>query len=155
VTEQAGIRHKHHKPILDHKLDNIMAWVASVGAAAAAGDFNNDGWIDLYATNSQKGTPNFLYRNNKDGTFTDVATEAGLASFNGDDGVSMDCVWGDYDNDGDVDLFLVRWGRNALFRNNGDGSFTDVSLDAHAGCGASCWSTAASSTRAPPESTAS
>lgn len=103
-----------------------MAWVASVGAAAAAGDYDNDGWIDLYVTNSALGTPNYLYRNNGDGTLTDVAPQAGLSDVNGADGVSMDCIWGDFDNDGDADLFLVRWGRNALFRNNGDGTFTDV-----------------------------
>src|SRR3990172_4770387 len=126
VTEAAGIKHSHSKPVLDHKLDNIMSWVCSVGAAAAAGDFDNDGWIDLYVTNSHKGTPNYLYRNNRDGTFTDVAKKAGLADLNGDDGVSMDCIWGDYDNDGWKDLFLVRWGRNSLFRNNGNGTFTEV-----------------------------
>ncbi len=126
VTDGAGIRHVHRKPMLDHKLDNIMPWVASVGAAAAAGDYNNDGWIDLYVTNSAKGTPNYLYRNNGDGTLTDVAPHAGLADVNGEDGVSMECIWGDFDSDGDADLYLVRWGRNALFRNKGDGTFTDV-----------------------------
>ncbi len=126
VTLAAGIRHSHSKPVLDHQLDNIMAWVCSVGAAAAAGDFDNDGWIDLYVTNSHKGTPNYLYRNNGDGTFTDVAAQAGVALANGEDGTSMDAVWGDFDNDGWKDLYLVRWGRDALFRNNGDGTFSDV-----------------------------
>ncbi|MEE9295007.1 MAG: FG-GAP-like repeat-containing protein [Phycisphaerae bacterium] len=126
VTLAAGIRHKHHKPILDHKLDNIMNWVSSVGAAAAAGDFNNDGWIDLYVTDSRKGTPNYLYRNNGDGTFSDVGGTAGVADVNNDGGTSMDCVWGDYDNDGWVDLYVVRWGNDLLFRNNGDGTFSDV-----------------------------
>ncbi len=126
VAEKAGITYGHHKPVLDHKLDNIMSWVCSVGAAAAAGDYNKDGWIDLYVTDSKKGHPNYLYRNNGDGTFTDVADKAGLRDLNGDAGTSMDCVWGDYDNDGWVDLYLVRWGNDALFRNNRDGTFTDV-----------------------------
>ncbi len=126
VTAQAGILHTHHKPVLDHRLDNIMSWVCSVGAAAAAGDFDNDGWIDLYVTDSRKGTTNFLYRNNGDGTFTDVASAAGLADLNDDRGTSMDCVWGDFDNDGWIDLYLVRWGYDALFRNNADGTFTEV-----------------------------
>lgn len=126
VAFEAGITHTHHKPVLDSKLDNIMSWVCSVGAAAAAGDYNNDGWIDLYVTDSRKGTPNYLYRNNADGTFTDVASEAGLADLNGDSGTSMDCIWGDYDNDGWIDLYLVRWGTDSLFRNNRDGTFTDV-----------------------------
>jgi hypothetical protein len=81
-----------------------------VGAAAAAADFNNDGWIDLYVTDSRQGFPNHLYRNNRDGTFTDAAPQAGLANLNTDEkGASMDCVWGDYDNDGWPDLYLVRW----------------------------------------------
>jgi len=126
VTKQAGLTHRHHKPILDKKLDHINAWVSSVGAAAAAGDYNNDGWIDLYVTDSRKGTSNFLYRNNGDGTFTDVAKSAGVADLNGEHGTSMDCIFGDYDNDGWVDLYLLRWGEDALFRNRGDGTFEDV-----------------------------
>jgi len=126
VTRAAGITNVHHKPILDHQLDNIMSWVSSVGAAASAGDFNNDGWLDLYVTDSDKGWPNHLYRNNKDGTFTDVAVQAGVADLNNDGGVSMDCVWGDYDNDGWPDLYVVRWGYDVLFHNNRDGTFTDV-----------------------------
>ncbi len=126
VTEQAGIKHRHHKPQLDHKLDNINAWVSSVGAAAAAGDFDHDGWVDLYVTDSRKGYPNHLYRNNGDGTFRDVAWEAGVAKLNGDQGTSMDCVWADVDNDGWIDLYVVRWGRDVLFRNRGDGTFEDV-----------------------------
>ncbi len=129
VTARAGITHKHHPPVLDHKLDHIMTWMASVGAAAATADFDRDGWLDLYVTNSRKGQPNFLYRNNHDGTFTDVAESAGVANLNGDDGTSMDCVWADYDNDGWSDLYVVRWGRDVLFRNNGDGTFRDVTKD--------------------------
>ncbi len=132
VAAEAGIEHRHSKPVLDPQIDNIMAWMASVGAAAAAADFDGDGWIDLYATNSRKGEPNYLYRNNGAGadgrvTFTDVAQQAGLAAVNGEPGVSMDAVWGDVDNDGDPDLYLVRWGHDALFLNDGagaDGTFT-------------------------------
>jgi tetratricopeptide (TPR) repeat protein len=126
VTADAGFTHVHNKPVLDPKIENIMPWMASVGAAAAAGDYNRDGWIDLYVTNSCKGEPNFLYRNNGDGTFTDVAAAAGVANLGDDGGVSMDCIWGDVDNDGWVDLYVVRWGRDVLFRNDGDGTFTDV-----------------------------
>ena len=126
VAQAAGIRHVHQKPVLDHQLDNIMSWMCSIGAAAAAGDYNNDGWIDLYVTNSHKGTPNYLYRNNGDGTFTDIAQEAGVADLNNDGGVSLDCAWADYDNDGHVDLYVVRFGTDLLLRNNGDGTFRDV-----------------------------
>jgi len=126
VTAAVGFTHQHHKPVLDRQLDNIMSWVCSVGASVAAGDYNNDGWIDVYVTDSHKGTANFLYRNNGNGTFTDVAVEAGVADVNNDHGTSMDAIWGDYDNDGWIDLYVVRWGEDILFRSNGDGTFTDV-----------------------------
>lgn len=129
VTSGSGIAHRHQKPRLDSKLDPIMEWVSSVGAAAAAGDYNNDGWIDLYVTNSDKNAPNFLYHNNGDGTFRDVAEEAGVARVNDEDGASMDCVWSDYDNDGWADLYVVRWGRNRLFRNTGDSRFVETTAD--------------------------
>src|ERR1043165_3027812 len=70
VTSAAGLSRTHHKPILDHQLDNINSWVSSVGAAAAAADFDQDGWMDLYVTDSRQGFPNHLYRNMHDGTFT-------------------------------------------------------------------------------------
>ncbi|MCH7808137.1 MAG: CRTAC1 family protein [Planctomycetes bacterium] len=126
VAVEAGITHTHHKPVLDHKLDNIMPWLCTVGAAVAVADYDRDGWVDLYVTDSRKGTPNYLYRNNGDGTFTDVAQEAGVANLNGENGTSMDCVWGDYDNDGWPDLYVLRWGNDVLLRNNGDGTFTDT-----------------------------
>src|SRR5215216_3272576 len=112
----AGIAHVHHKPVLDPKLAPIMPVLNGMGAAAAAGDFNNDGQIDLYLTDSQQGKPNRLYRNNGNGTFTDIAGQAGVALLNGQDGVSTHCVWGDFDNDGWVDLYVVRWGRDVLLR---------------------------------------
>ncbi len=132
VTQQAGITHRHHKPVLDSQLAPIMSWMASVGAAVAAGDADNDGWIDLYVTDSRQGEPNYLYMNQGDGTFTEVGAQAGVADLNGEHGTSMDAVWGDFDNDGWVDLYVVRWGRDVLLRNNGRGadgrlSFTDVS----------------------------
>jgi len=134
VAREVGFVHRHHKPVLDPQLDNIMSWMASVGAAAAAGDFDRDGWIDLYVTDSRKGETNRLYRNDPDhpdypdgrSRFEDVAEAAGLARVNGEAGTSMDAVWGDYDADGWPDLYLVRWGHDALFRNRGDGTFEDV-----------------------------
>ncbi len=129
ITRSAGFTHVHHKPYLDPKLDPIMSWVASVGAAAAAGDFDNDGWVDLYVTDSHRGQPNHLYRN-QGGTFVDVAVAAGVADVNDQAGASMDCVWGDYDNDGHLDLLVVKWGRDQLFHNRGDGTFADVTASA-------------------------
>jgi enediyne biosynthesis protein E4 len=125
ITDAAGVRHRHIKALLDHKLDNIMPWMASVGASAAAADYDNDGWIDVYVTNSNIDTPNALFRNDGNLTFTDVAARAGVANANAGGG-SMDAVWGDYDNDGWNDLYVVKWGPNVLYRSNGDGTFTDV-----------------------------
>ncbi|MFQ6008113.1 MAG: CRTAC1 family protein [Candidatus Zixiibacteriota bacterium] len=126
VTEQAGIKHTHQKCVLDPKLDHIMPWMAAVGAAAAAVDYDRDGFVDLYVTNSKMGQPNFLYHNNGDFTFTEVAEKAGVARVNDEHGASMGAVFGDYDNDGHLDLYVIKWGCNRLFHNNADGSFTDV-----------------------------
>jgi len=126
ITEQSGVGHEHHKPQLDSKLSNIMPWMASVGAAVAAGDYDNDGDIDLYVTNSQKGYKNALYRNDGNLTFSEVGEAASVAWVNEEKGGSMDAIFFDYDNDGNLDLYVVKWGTNVFFRNNGDGTFTDI-----------------------------
>lgn len=132
VTAEAGINFKHSYG--DFDLTNI---VEGTGAGACAFDYNNDGWIDLYFVNGSwtRGVSdnrgrrlrgklfNQLYRNNGDGTFTDVTAEAGV----GDPSPSFGCSAADYDNDGDVDLYVLNYGPNVLYRNNGDGTFTDVS----------------------------
>jgi len=133
ITDRAGVRHRHQKPVLDKKLEGIMPWMASVGAAAAAVDYDRDGYIDIYVTSSRLKTPNRLFRNNGDGTFTDVAEKAGVARANEEHGTSMDAVWGDYDNDGHLDLYVVKWGWNILYHANGDGTFTDVTEKAGVG----------------------
>lgn len=127
VSRQAGVNFVHEAPILDHKLDGIMPEVASMGASVSIVDFDRDGWPDIYVTNSRAGSLNHLYRNNHDGTFTDVAKEMGIADVNQPGtGVSMGAVWGDYDNDGYEDLFLIKWGRPELFHNDAGKSFTRV-----------------------------
>jgi enediyne biosynthesis protein E4 len=94
-------------------------------------DYDGDGWLDVYAVNGaalpgmEKAGPehwNRLFRNNHDGSFTDVTEAAGVAGRGYDLGVAT----GDYDNDGDEDLFVAGLRRNTLFRNNGNGTFTDV-----------------------------
>ena len=88
---------------------------------AAWGDFDSDGDLDLYVASNDR--PNRLYRNNRDGTFTNVADSAEVADTGNTQGVS----WGDYDNDGDLDLYTVKvFQPNRLYRNNGRGAFTDV-----------------------------
>ena len=128
VSKTSGINFTHQAPTLDHRLDHIMPQVASMGAAVSVVDFNRDGWSDLYVTNSGEGSKNALFKNNGDGTFTDVAADLGIADVNQPGtGVSMGAVWGDYDNDGYEDLFLYKWGKPELFHNDGGQKFTRVS----------------------------
>ena len=97
---------------------------------AAWGDYDNDGGVDLYVARgiSQKGHPNALYRNNGDGTFTDVARQARVHNGNRP---TIGAVWGDYDGDGWLDLYAANYeAPNTLYRNNGDGTFTDVTTAA-------------------------
>jgi hypothetical protein len=122
-----------------------------MGSGAAWGDYDNDGDLDLYAVNFSgplswteeqlaEAGGNALFRNSGDGTFDEVAADAGVNRA----GWGMGAQWGDYDGDGDLDLYVTYFGPNLLYRNNGDGSFTDVSAQAgvdDAGYGAGCaWS---------------
>jgi len=100
----------------------------SMCGGIAVFDYDNDGWMDVFVLSGTRrdgdppGATNRLYRNNRDGTFTDVTAAAGLTAAGWASGV---CV-GDYDNDGYEDLFCTAFGQNRLYRNNGDGTFTDV-----------------------------
>jgi hypothetical protein len=128
VSQASNINFKHQAPTLDHQLDHIMPQVASMGAAVSVVDFNRDSWSDLYVTNSGEGSKNALFKNNHDGSFTDVAADLGIADLNqAGTGVSMGSVWGDYDNDGYEDLFLYKWGRPELFHNDAGQKFSRVS----------------------------
>jgi hypothetical protein len=132
VAKAAGVEFTHQAPRLDPMLDHIMPQVASMGAAVSIADFDRDGWLDIYVTNSREGSHNRLYRNLGDGTFQDVAAEMGVADVNQEGtGVSMGAVWGDYDNDGYEDLLLYKWGRPELFRNDQGRRF--VRVTEHAG----------------------
>jgi hypothetical protein len=119
-------------------------------------DYNNDGLLDIFFVNGGRLTSplpasdnferhdphywNRLYRQNKDGSFTDVTEQAGLANA-GDGNYGMGVAVGDYDNDGYPDLYITSYGKNILYHNNGDGTFTDVT--AKAGVGAGGWSASA------------
>ena len=96
---------------------------------AAWADYDNDGYLDLYISDGVigDGAANVLYHNNGDGTFTNTADMAGVANT----GNSLGTAWGDYDKDGHIDLHVVNYGQsNVLYRNNGDGTFTDVTATA-------------------------
>ena len=130
ATAEAGIDFMHAKPALDPALDPIMPHLTALGASVSVMDYDNDGWQDLYATRSRKGAPNAMYRNLGDGGFEEVAGEVGLADVNDSGGVSMGSAWGDFDNDGFEDVFVYRWGRQRLFRNQGGSAFSDVTGEA-------------------------
>ncbi|MEM8962875.1 MAG: CRTAC1 family protein [Acidobacteriota bacterium] len=121
--------------------EEAAAWgIALVhrSTAAAVGDFNRDGWLDLYVTSLGPDTGNQigfhkLYRNNGNDTFTDVAVAAGVAQSSAISADGWGAAWGDYDLDGDLDLAVAGWSTNdgnRLFRNNDDGTFTDVTTSA-------------------------
>jgi hypothetical protein len=127
-AQRLGIDFVHEGPTFDARLEHIMPQVAAMGASVAVGDFDRDGWQDLYVTNSAEGSQNRLYRNQGDGTFSDVASALGVADLNrAGTGVSMGALWGDFDNDGYEDLFLYKYGRPELFRNDQGRAFVRVS----------------------------
>jgi hypothetical protein len=103
----------------------------TTGCGVAFYDYDNDGWLDIFLVNGWRlegfaaghEPASHLFKNNRDGTFTDVTAKAGLSHSGWGQGV---CV-GDYDNDGFEDLFVTYYGKNVLYHNNGDGTFTDVS----------------------------
>jgi hypothetical protein len=111
------------------------------GSGACWIDYDNDGWLDLYLVNgatlaniqgkAPQRTTNHLYRNNHDGTFTDVTAKAGVPGH----GWGFGCVAADYDNDGHTDLFVTNFGPNILYRNRGDGTFAEVTEKAGVGGG--------------------
>ncbi|MGB6458896.1 MAG: CRTAC1 family protein [Candidatus Acidiferrum sp.] len=117
----------------------------TTGAGCAFLDYDNDGWMDIYLVNSGKcdfyspdpPLRNALYKNNRDGTFTDVTEKAGVAAGGFGQGVAV----GDYDRDGFPDLYVTQYGRSILYRNNGDGTFTDVTEKA--GVAAPGWASSA------------
>jgi hypothetical protein len=145
VTESAKLQFRHS--FGEQKLSSIME---STGSGCAWIDYNNDGLLDLYVlsgryldgvTNHSKAdgldATNHLYRNNGDGTFTDVTAQAGVAG----KGFAMGVTVGDYDNDGYEDMYVTNWNSAILYHNNGDGTFTDVTEKAgvqnnHFGVGA-------------------
>lgn len=125
--KEANINFKHSSPDLDPKVKNIAPQIASMGASVSIVDFDNDGWNDIYFTNSKTGSMNALYRNMHNGKFEDVAPEMGLADLNQKGtGASMGAVWADYDNDGYKDLLLYKWGKPELFHNIGGKKFVNV-----------------------------
>jgi hypothetical protein len=128
VAREAGLT----QPSVYGGVDSKRYIIEVVGCGVAFLDFDNDGWLDvlvLSGTRLEDAPPdatNRLYRNNRDGTFTDVTAKAGLTRT----GWASSVTVGDFDNDGFDDLFITGYGYDALYRNNGNGTFTDVTAKA-------------------------
>jgi hypothetical protein len=128
VAAQAGLTH----PVIYGPRETNTYILEVVGCGVAFFDYDNDGWLDVLVLSGTRldgappGTTNRLYKNNRDGTFSDVTEKAGLTRTGWASAVTI----GDYNNDGYEDLFLTYYGQNVLYRNNGNGTFTDVTRDA-------------------------
>jgi hypothetical protein len=128
VASEAGLTH----PVVYGGLHHKNYIVETVGCGIALFDYDNDGWLDIFVLCGTRmeeppaGATNRLYKNNRDGTFTDVTEKAGLVRSGWASGVTI----GDYNNDGFEDIFITYYGQNVLYRNNGDGTFSDVTRQA-------------------------
>ena len=128
VAREAGL----HAPVIYGGVESKKYILEANGCGCAFIDYDNDGWMDIFLLSGTRlegdppGATNRLYKNNRDGTFTDVTEAAGLKATGWANGV---CV-GDYNNDGFDDLFCTYYGKNRLYRNNGNGTFTDVTKEA-------------------------
>ena len=124
VASAAGL----HAPVIYGGVESKKYILEATGCGCAFIDYDNDGWVDIFLLSGTRldgdppGGTNRLYKNNRDGTFTDVTEKAGLTAVGWASGV---CV-GDYNNDGFEDIFCTYFGQNRLYRNNGDGTFTDT-----------------------------
>ena len=120
VSREAGLEFIHRNQVAEP--DPAAKYlIETMGSGGGFLDYDDDGWMDIYLVNGRGS--NRLYRNQGDGTFADVTGEAGV----GDPSYGMGCTFGDYDNDGRVDIYLTNVGPNVLYRNLGDGAFRDVS----------------------------
>ena len=137
VAAQAGLT----APVIYGGIEKKNYIVETVGCGVAFFDYDNDGWLDIFLLSGTRlegapaGATNRLYKNNRDGTFTDVTAHSGLTRTGWASAVTI----GDYNNDGFEDLFLTYYGDCVLYRNNGDGTFTDVTAQSGLRTGRTEW----------------
>ncbi len=130
ITEKAGVQADHTNRAFKNPYAHIMSGYTALGAAGAVGDYDSDGFDDIFVTDSKLDGKNHLYHNNGNLTFTDLAKQAGVADGNDAENASADALWLDYNNDGRPDLFVVRFGHSQFFENLGHGRFQDVTRKA-------------------------
>jgi len=127
IGAAAGTAKQHRTRRYKGPHADVLRMFTSGGAAAAVGDYDGDGFEDIFVTDSDAGRPNHLYHNNGNLTFTDVAEQAGVAGGNDPLSIVADAIFFDYDNDGRQDLLVARFGTPILYHNEGNGKFRDVS----------------------------
>lgn len=139
-AKESGIDFTHESPgELDPQLSHIAPIIASMGASVTVVDYDRDGWQDLFVVNSREGSKCCLYRNLGNGKFEEVGERLGLTDLNQPGtGVCQGAVWGDVDNDGYEDVFVYKWGKPELFRNEGGKRFVRITEQA----GLPAWSNA-------------
>ena len=130
ITAKAGVKTPHKTRVFKGQGADVLRMFTSGGAAVAVGDYDNDGFDDLFVTDSDEGRTNRLYRNDGNLTFTDVTAKAGVGGGNDPLSIVADGLWFDYDNDGWRDLLVVRFGTSLLYHNERNGTFRNVTARA-------------------------
>jgi len=127
ISKKAGVQFRHTTRTFPGKTGDVLRMFTSGGSSVAVADYDNDGFEDMFVTDSAEGKTSRLYRNNGNMTFTDVTAKAGVGGGNDPLSIVADALWLDYDNDGWKDLMVIRFGTPLLYRNEKGAAFRNVS----------------------------